>query len=88
MQCIALVRSRRMGDRSDRFYGSKDSVVASELRSIKPGAKVYERRSNLFFLSSRDAALASAEERLSADAEGKAQAANKAQTNKEELSDD
>ena len=43
------------------------TVVASELRSLKKGARVYERKSGLFFLTTRDAALESTEQRLKAE---------------------
>ena len=38
---------------STSLYEGKALVVAAELRSLKPGAQVYERKSNLFFLSER-----------------------------------
>ena len=46
-----------------------DTVVASELKSLKPGARVYERKSGLFFLTTRDAALETTQQRLKAERE-------------------
>lgn len=41
-----------------------DEVAAAEIKSLKPGAKVYERRTpNVFFLSTPDKALKSIAER-------------------------
>ena len=54
---------------------SELAVVAAELRSLKPGRAVYERRTpGLFFLSSKEEALSNTEQRL-AEAEKKAAAA-------------
>ena len=46
-----------------------NEVVASELKSLKPEARVYTRKSGLFFLTTRDAALKSTEERLKTEKE-------------------
>ena len=39
------------------LYGDKDEIAAAELASLKPGARVYEKKSDLFFLSSKEEAL-------------------------------
>ena len=51
------------GDGGRSYVGvSADAVAAAEIRSLKPGARVYERRTpNIFFLSTPKAALANLE---------------------------
>jgi len=51
---------------STSLYEGKALVVAAELRSLKPGAQVYERKSNLFFLSERSAVLEATEASIEA----------------------
>ena len=41
----------------DELYGDKDEIAAAEIASLKPGAKVFEKKSALFFLSTKDVAL-------------------------------
>ena len=51
---------------AERPGASVDAVVAAELRSLKSSAVVYEKRAphtGLFFLTTREAALANVEER-------------------------
>ena len=45
-------------------HACHSQVQRSELESIKPGARVWERKASLFFLSSKEAALAHNEEAL------------------------
>jgi hypothetical protein len=59
-----------MSDADGRGYvgASADAVVAAELRSLKPDARVYEQLTpGLFFRSTRKDALANAEKRLEAE---------------------
>ena len=61
---------------SDRSLRSDAATVAKEeLQSLKAGRAVYEKRSNLFFLSDREAATATMEGRIAAarEAEEKAE---------------
>ena len=55
-----------MADRSRPYVGeSADVVAAAELRNVKPGSRVYERRTpNIFFLSTREKVLANVEKRI------------------------
>ena len=75
--CCSLSRARRantrpraqhtnMADRSRPYVGeSADVVAAAELRNVKPGSRVYERRTpNIFFLSTREKVLANVEKRI------------------------
>ena len=48
------------------LYGTSASVVAEEIRSLKPDAKVYERKAGLFFLSDKRTALQNAENAVEA----------------------
>ena len=46
-----------------------DIVAAAEIRSLKPGARVFEKKSSLFFLSTPGQALANIEARKQAEDE-------------------
>lgn len=49
-----------------------EAVAAAEIRSLKPSARVYEKRTpNIFFLSTRAQALDNIEQRLRAEEEEK-----------------
>lgn len=54
------------GTSSDTLYGEKDEIAAAELKSLKPTAAVYERKASIFFLSSKEQALESIEQRKAA----------------------
>jgi hypothetical protein len=65
------------GSAKPSYSGRPDEIAAAELRALKPGAKVYERKSAIFFLSSRDTALQNTQERLSAEKQLEVDAASK-----------
>ena len=46
-----------MSTQDAELYGDKDEIAAAEIASLKPGAKVFEKKSALFFLSTKDVAL-------------------------------
>ena len=47
---------------------SADAVALAEVKSLKPGARVYERRTpNIFFLTPRETAVANLEAALEAE---------------------
>ena len=46
-----------MSTQDAELYGDKDEIAAAEIASVKKGAKVYEKKANLFFLSSKETAL-------------------------------
>ena len=61
-----------------------NEVVVSELKSLKADARVYTRKSGLFFLTSRDAALKSTEQQLKAEHQEREQQQNQKQKKRQQ----
>ena len=55
-----------MAEPSEKYSDTPDAIAQAELESLKPGRKVYERKSGVFFLSSKEEALKNVEKRREA----------------------